>query len=270
MPRAALAVAIAVAAAVGAMPVHAAAASPKDAALWAEAAKLPNLWEGTWQGETALYGFPPPIQYTPFGEQYVKAYKPADDTTLANCKQWGMPMIMRNAAMPLKFFWSPHEKMISIYIETTAVTRFIHMDGRQHSEHPNPTYFGESIGHWEGNTLVVDSIGFVKETQFQIGQATPPAGAAPGRFATPIFAQHSPDLRIVERFKMLDDNTFELSTTLIDPKYFAQPYTYSDKFYRHVGRRSESQEWVCSDNRDYYDPSTGKLEYDVKAKAVSQ
>src|SRR5690349_16699150 len=87
-----------------------------QAALWAEAAKMPNLWEGTWQGDTNLYGFPGPIEYTPSAAAYVKNYKPVDDMNFANCKHPGMPFAMRIAAMPIKFYYSPHERMISIYI----------------------------------------------------------------------------------------------------------------------------------------------------------
>ena len=238
-----------------------------SAKLWASVAKLPNLWEGTWQGDTDLYGFPGPIAYTPSAAAFVRAYKPVDDTQFANCRQSGMPFAMRIAAMPLKFYYSPYERMVSIYIEGSSMTRFIHLDGRRHSEHLNPTYLGESIGRWEGDTLVVDSTGFVKETQLQIGEMAPPPGGGPR--SIPIFAQHGPNLRIVERMKMLDHDTLQITTTLYDDTIFAQPYTYSDKWYRHTGRRSEPQEWVCSDNRDFYDTTTGKLEYDVKDKAVS-
>ena len=238
-----------------------------SARLWASVATLPNLWEGTWQGDTDLYGFPGPIAYTPAAGAYVRAYKPVDDMQFANCKQPGMPFAFRIAAMPLKFYYSPSEKMVSIYIEGSSMTRFIHLDGRGHSEHVNPTYLGESIGRWEGDTLVVDSIGFVKETQLQIGQTEPPPGSR-GR-PIPILAQHGPNLRIVERMRMLDHDTLQITTTLYDDTIFAKPYTYSDKWYRHTGRRSEPQEWVCSDNRDFFDAATGKLEYDVKDKAVS-
>jgi hypothetical protein len=238
----------------------------KAANVWEGVAKLPNLWEGTWQGDTDLYGFPGPIHYTPSAAEYVKNYKPAEDTTFANCKEPGMPMTTRLAAMPLKFYYSPNEKMISIYVEGSSRVRFIHMDGRKHSAQPDPTFLGESIGHWEGETLVIDSIGFVKDTTLQIGQMPGPPG---GPDKIPIFAQHGPDLHIIERMKMLDRNSMEVSVTLDDPSIFAKPYTYADKFYRHTGPRSEPQEWVCSDNRDVLDTTTGKLQYNQKDKATS-
>jgi hypothetical protein len=265
---------------VAAMPMAASAAGKADTAkganVWVGVAKLPNLWEGTWQGDTDLYSFPGPIEYTPSAAEYVKTYKPAEDSTFANCKEPGMPMTMRLAAMPLKFYYSPNEKMISIYIEGSSRVRFIHMDGRKHSAQPDPTFLGESIGHWEGATLVIDSIGFVKDTTLQIGQMPSPTGGPGGPGApdapntAPIFAPHGPNLHIIERMKPLDRNTMQVSVTLDDPSIFAKPYTYSDKFYRHTGPRSEPQEWVCSDNRDVLDTTTGKLQYNQKDKAISQ
>ena len=85
-----------------------------------------------------------------------------------------------------------------------------------------------------------------------------------------IFAQHGPNLHIVERMKLIDRNTMRVSVTLDDPSLFARPYTYSDLFYRGTARRNEPKEWVCSDNRDYLDPTTGQLEYNVKDKAISR
>lgn len=227
-----------------------------QAQVWSDAAKLPNLWQGTWQGDTDLYAFPGPIDYTPEGADYVKTYRPPEDSEFANCAPPALPFAMRLAAMPLKFYYSPHEKMISIYIEGSSMVRFIYMDGRQHSEEPNPTYLGESVGRWDGNDLVIDTVGFVPQAQIQIGQRTEPG-------PPPILAYASPKFHMVERLHLVDDKTFELQTTLDDPKYFAKPYTYKEKYYRYTGRLNEPQEWTCSHNTEFLDPKTGKLHYGV-------
>ena len=67
-----------------------------------------------------------------------------------------MPIIQR-VGSPLKFFYEPG--MIAIYIENSSMTRFIKLNA-EHSARPNPTFLGESVGHFEGDTLVVDSVGF--------------------------------------------------------------------------------------------------------------
>ena len=204
------------------------------------------------------------MDYTPAAAEYVRNYKPTDDTVMANCAMPGMPFVMNQGAMPIKFFPSPG--MIALYIETYAATRFFHTDGRSPEKSPNPTFLGTSIAHWEGDTLVVDSRGFVEDTLLQIG-ALPPAEE--GRFSVPIFKAHGPDLRFVERMRMKNYNTLEIATTIYDDTIFAQPYTSTREWHRYTGKNAEPQEWVCSDNRDYYDPETGKLYYDVKDEAVT-
>ena len=234
---------------------------------WGSISRLPNFWEGTWQGVSDLYLFPDPVTWTPAAAQYVASYKakPIDDTPFANCMNPGMPFVMNIAAMPIKFLPSPG--LITIYIEGFGVSRFIHTDGRKIEPEPNPTYYGTSVGHWEGDTLVVDSRGFVKETLLQIGQL-PPAGVSPR--PRPVFKEHGPNLRFVERMRMKDFNTLEITTTIYDDTIFAKPYESTRYWHRHTDRLSEPQEWVCSDNRDFYDNDSGVLEHNVKEKAISR
>jgi hypothetical protein len=250
----------------------------QQARAWSEIGKLPNLWEGTWQGITDIYeDFSATPSYTPEALKYITAYKPPEDSTFANCTPPGMPFVMYIVAMPMKFFPAPG--MIGLYLEDFGQTRFIHMDGRQHSVPLNPTFLGESIGHWEGDTLVVDTTGLGDETMFQLGskpRAGAPSPAANGAASpsragprqAPVFGRHGPNVRYVERMRMKDFNTLEIRTTVYDDTVFAQPYSFPPReYHRYVGKRSEPQEWVCSDNRDYLDLESGKLEYDVKEKA---
>jgi hypothetical protein len=128
----------------------------EQAKVWQEIATLPDFWQGTWLSISPIADdFPTPPDYTPSALDYIKRYKPVEDSPFANCQPLGLPFVMNIGGMPMKFFQSPG--MIALYIESSGMTRFIHTDARQHSERPNPTYLGESIGHWEGDTLVVDS-----------------------------------------------------------------------------------------------------------------
>ena len=141
----------------------------EQAKAWREIATLPDFWQGTWQSVSPIADdFPTPPDYTPAALDYIKKYKPVEDSPFANCKPLGLPFAMNIGGMPMKFFQSPG--MIALYIESSGMTRFIHTDGREHSERPNPTYLGESIGHWEGDTLVVDTTGFAPDTLFQMGK----------------------------------------------------------------------------------------------------
>jgi hypothetical protein len=231
---------------------------------WAAVAELPNFWEGTWQAISPLYYFPGPVAYTPETAEYVKNYKPTDDTVMANCAMPGMPFVMNQGAMPIKFYPAPGT--VTMYIESYANSRFFYTDGRSLSENLNPTFLGTSIARWEGDTLVVDSRGFVEDTLLQIG-ALPPIPGTP--FEAPIFKKHGPSLRFVERMRMPDYKSLEIATTIYDDTIFAKPYTSTRVWHRYTGRNSEPQEWVCSNNLDFYDPESGKLEYNVKDKAIT-
>ncbi|MBB4199885.1 hypothetical protein CCR94_03490 [Rhodoblastus sphagnicola] len=242
------------------------------AASWRDMASLPDFWQGTWQSISPIADdFPQEPDYTQSALDHIKTYKPAADSPFANCKPLGLPFLMNIGGMPMKFFQSPG--MIALYVESSGMTRFIHTDGRQHSAQPNPSFLGESIAHWEGDTLVIDSTGFDPETLFQIaklkdknlkqGDFNPMSGV--------VFGPHGPNLRIVERMKLIDFKTLESQTTLYDDTVFKQPVTLAPRrFLRGIERRNEPQEWACTDNRDYLDPTTGKLQYNVKDKAISR
>lgn len=239
---------------------------------WRAIADLPDFWQGTWQSVSPIADdFPTPPDYTASALDYIKAYKPVEDSPFANCKPLGLPFVMNIGGMPMKFFQSPG--MIALYIESSGMTRFIHTDGRMHSERPNPTYLGESIGHWEGDTLVVDTTGFAPDTLFQMGRLDNKALAQgdPSPLAGVIFGQHGPNLRLVERMRLADFNTLEVQTTIYDDTVFKRPYSLPPRRYiRGIERRNEPQEWACTDNRDYFDPTSGKVEYNAPDKAQSR
>jgi hypothetical protein len=238
---------------------------------WHEIARLPDFWQGTWQSISPIADdFLPTPDYTSSALDYINNYKPAEDSPFTNCKPLGMPFVQNIGGMPMKFFQSPG--MIAIYIETSGMTRFIHTDGRKHDE-PNPSYLGDSIGHWEGKTLVVDTAGLAPDTVFQMGRKSN-AGQKdgdPSPVAGVIFGPHGPNLHLVERMRLVDFNTLEIQTTLYDETIFKTPYALPPRqFIRGIERRNDPQEWACTDNRDYLDPETGKLELNVKDKAQSR
>ena len=85
--------------------------------------------------------------------------------------------------------------------------RVIPTDGRPHGKDPNPSYYGHSVGRWEGNTLVVEAVGFVEDTWFGEG----------GYF-------HSDAMRVIERFWRQGAN-LAYQVTVDDPKVLTAPWT---------------------------------------------
>jgi hypothetical protein len=107
--------------------------------------------------------------------------------------------------------------------------RQIFTDGRELPKDPNPTWWGYSVGHWEGDTLVVQSAGFNDRSWLDF------AGHP-----------HTEDLRVTERFHRRDFGHMELQVTLEDPKTFTRPFTISLGV--NLVPDTEMLEYVCNEN----------------------
>ena len=111
--------------------------------------------------------------------------------------------------------------------------RQIFMDGRKHPEDPSPTWYGHSIGRWEGDTLVVDTIGLNDRFWLDSG-------------GTP----HTEKLHLVERYTRPDFNTLRRAVTVEDPGAFTRPFTVT--FTARLGTPdSEILEYICIENNQY-------------------
>lgn len=110
-----------------------------------------------------------------------------------------------------------------------ASYRQIFMDGRELPKNPNPTWQGHSVGHWDGDTLVVESSGFNDQTWLDLGGHP-----------------HTEDLRITERFYRRDFGHMELQTTFSDPTLYSRPWTISVAI--DLVPDTELIEYVCNEN----------------------
>jgi hypothetical protein len=120
--------------------------------------------------------------------------------------------------------------------------RQIFMDGRKHPEDPSPTWYGHSIGRWEGDTLVVDTVGL--NDKFWLDR--------PG---TP----HTEQLHLIERWTRTDYNTLRRVVTIDDPGTFTRPFDI--EFTARLGTpESEILEYFCVENNQYGLPSGKRQE----------
>ena len=107
--------------------------------------------------------------------------------------------------------------------------RQIFMDGRAFPQDPNPSYMGYSVGHWDGDTLMVETIGFNDRTWLDLGGHT-----------------HSEALRTTERFRRRDLGHMEIEETFDDPKTFTKPWSITIP--AELAADIDVIEYICAEN----------------------
>jgi hypothetical protein len=151
-----------------------------------------------------------------------------NDPNLA-CLPEGVPRTMF-VPEPMEILQLPTR--IIIIHESIQVLRQIYMN-RQHRDDLYPTFSGDSIGKWEGDTLVVDTIGFNDKTWVDMDGGLP----------------HSEAMHVIERIRRTDHDTLVDDMTIEDPKAFTKPITAQQLYKLKPGW--EIQEYVCEENNKY-------------------
>ena len=123
----------------------------------------------------------------------------------SRCLPWPVPAV---AAVPVPFRIIQTADSVVILHEAMTMFRQIFLDGRVLSENPNPTWLGYSVGHWEGDTLVVDTRGF-NDRSWLDGMGHP----------------HTEDLHVIERFRRRNFGHMEIEFTIDDPRAYAKAWT---------------------------------------------
>ena len=121
---------------------------------------------------------------------------------------------------------------VVILYEAGEYFRVIPTDGRGHPKDLDPTWMGDSVGHWEGDTLVVDAIGF--NDKVSVGEY-----------------RHTTAYHVVERFQRTAYDTLKYSATIDDPNVFAAPWTEVGTFTLHP--EWQIQEYICNENNKDYE-----------------
>jgi hypothetical protein len=130
--------------------------------------------------------------------------------------------------------------VIVIIEESNDPPRQIYLDGRRHAEDPNTSFLGHSIGHWEGDTLVVDTVGLNEAGWIGFGS----------------FPQ-TEKLHIVERFHRTDLGHLEREVTFDDPTTFKKPWTIW-RVSQLAPKTLEVLEYVCAENNKDVQHYVGK------------
>ena len=140
----------------------------------------------------------------------------------AHCLTRGI--LAAGALFPYETVLTP-KRLIMIFEDDTPSHRTVYLD-RGHPKEPNPDWMGHSIGHWEGDTLVVDTVGFNDETWLDnVGHP------------------HTEMLHVVERLRRPDLGHLEIEYTIVDPGAYSKPWVI--KRVADLDTKDEIGEYVC-------------------------
>jgi hypothetical protein len=153
---------------------------------------------------------------------------PLDTGRTSDC----MPLIPPDAfGVPYQFQIIQSTDYVVIFHEYPGTFRIIPLDGEPHQVDPDPAWLGDSVGRWEGDTLVIDTIGYNDKTEIS-------------------GYRHTDALHTVERLTRTEDG-FSYEITIEDPNVFVAPWTVSRAFRFNVPPMKRIMEFICENNRDY-------------------
>ncbi len=175
------------------------------------------------------------LPLTPWGEEKWKGNHPIGGAYTAltsndpnfSCLPPGVPNVYTHA-YPVEFLQV--NGRVIMFFEYGHFVRQIFTDGREHVKDSNPTWMGDSIGKWDGDTLVVDSTGFNDKTWLDVTGHP-----------------HSEDLHVVERMRRADHDTLMIDITIDDPQAYTKPIHAQRKYI--LKPDWNIMEYICEDNR---------------------
>ena len=185
---------------------------------------------------TTLRWLPAPGELPPMNAQYMERYKKIQASResgseatepVARCLPPGMPYFTL-AQYGLEV--TQAKDKIVFFSEWMDAYRRIYLDGRTLPKDVDPSYFGYSTGHWEGDTLVAETVNLRDDTVLD-------------RYGSP----HSDAMRITERIRLVDANTLEDIVTTYDPKAFTKPWEVVRRYRRAGKGNDELHENTCTE-----------------------
>jgi hypothetical protein len=187
----------------------------------------------------------PPL--TPWGQAKFDAAKPlvgpravpgVENNPELRCEPDGPPKLL-NLPNPFEIVQIPGR--VLMFFELGHIWREIWTDGRALPKDPDPSYLGTSVGKWEGDTFVVDTIGF-NDKLWDDSYGNPRSDAT----------------HLIERYRRVNHDTLELQITIDDPKAYTKPWVSPPKLHKHEPGW-EIAEWFCVLEEDkVYDDAVRK------------
>jgi hypothetical protein len=203
----------------------------------AAAADLPD-WSGVWTpfiSDQVRRIKTDPVPWTPAAAAQIAALNAQEAAgnpkgLFIDCLPEGMPSWMLISHNAMEFLFSPGRVTMLGESDGDRLRR-IYTDGRTHSPDPDPTFHGESIGHWEGDTLVVDTVGVLPQVYIAVSEA--------------VGLPNNGDLHVIERIHLTGPDTLHDDLEITAPHVLTRPWKTTRIFYRQRGRKYEIVEGVC-------------------------
>ena len=188
-----------------------------------------GMWLGGGFGNPSVNGhtgtsWPEDPPLTEAGRAALEAYDPRVDDPPEDCLPWGFPRNVVFTFYPLQIV-QLEDKMLMVY-EYDPIPRRIYLDDREVPDDIPPLWFGYSIGHWEGDTLVIET-SHIREDNILTTEGLPQSG----------------EMTVTERLRLLDDGeTLESRVIIDDPLYYTEPFELTVYWGR---TEREQHEFVC-------------------------
>ena len=226
---------------------------PPTAKDWANLAKLPD-WSGVWnpkitdQDKQSRTNMPP---WTPAANELIQ-FQLAEENAgrppplFINCLPEGMPSWMLITHNAMEILYTPGRVTLLGESDGNRLRR-IYTDGRPHPEDPDPTFHGHSIGKWEGDTLVVDTIGVMPQSLIAISEA---AGVP-----------NNGDMQIKERIHLVGKGELHDDIEVIAPHVLTAPWKTTRIYFRQRAKKFDIVEGVCLEG--YFAPRKDQRGNDV-------
>jgi hypothetical protein len=220
---------------------------------WADIGKLPD-WSGVWthkrSDQNAQMKTNPPAWNEKAAERIKFQYKEEAEgrppPLFVNCLPEAMPAWMLVTHNAMEILFTPGRVTMLGESDGNRLRR-IYTDGRKHPDDPDPTFHGHSIGHWEGQELVVDTVGIHPQTYVAISEAQG--------------IPNNGDMHITERIYLAGPDVLHDELTVTAPKILTKPWKTTRVFFRQRLRRVDIVEGTCLEG--YFKQAVDKEGYSI-------
>lgn len=220
---------------------------------WADLAQLPD-WSGVWNPKITDQDRQARTNMPPWNEKAAELIKwqLAEEKAgrppplFVNCLPEAMPAWMLVTHNAMEILFTPGRVTLLGESDGGRLRR-IYTDGRKHPPDPDPTFHGHSIGRWEGEALVVDTIGVLPQAYIAISEA---AGVP-----------NNGDMHIRERFYLAEKDVLHVDLEITAPKVLTKTWKTTRIFFRQRARIYDIVEGVCLEG--YFRPGVDKYGNDI-------